>query len=398
MGQPQNPQSGRLVSLDAYRGFIMLAMASAGFGIPLATRQWHAAAPAAAINPLWDFLAGQLDHVAWTGCGFWDLIQPAFMFMVGVALPYSYASRKARGDSPTQIARHVLVRSIVLVLLGVFLASNGSKQTNFTFDNVLAQIGLGYAFVYLLLGRGFVPQLLAAGAILAGYWFLFFNHPLPGPGFDRASVGITPADQWFSGLFAHWNKNANFAADVDHGFLGLFRHSNSYPYNKGGYQTLNFVPSMATMLFGLMAGELLRSPRKPAVKLLYFLLAGAVCLGAGWWLGQTVCPIVKRIWTPSWAVYSAGWTLLMLAAFYAVIDIGGYRRWAFPLVVVGMNSITMYLMAQLLKPWIRQTLQTHISQHLFEGPYGPIVAATSVLLVLWLVCLWLYRQRIFVRL
>jgi heparan-alpha-glucosaminide N-acetyltransferase len=111
----------------------------------------------------------------------------------------------------------------------------------------------------------------------------------------------------------------------------------------------------------------------------------------------TLCPIVKRIWTPTWAIFSTGWTFLMLAFFYVAIDILGFRWWAFPLVVVGMNSIAIYCMSQLMKPWIRQSLELHFGQHIFDGIYGPIISATAVLFVLWLICYWLYRQKIFIR-
>jgi heparan-alpha-glucosaminide N-acetyltransferase len=393
MGLPAAPLPNRLTSLDAYRGFIMLAMASAGLAIPDVAKQLPEEAPGKAI---WDFFASQTGHVAWTGCSFWDLIQPAFMFMVGVAMPFSHASRLAKGQTPKQIAGHVVLRSLILIALGVFLMSTSSQKTNFNFVNVLTQIGLGYAFVYLLLGRGFIVQLLAAAAILGGYWYLFYSHPLPSADLAPKSVGAT-ASEWFTGLFAHWNKNANFASDIDHRFLGLFPYSDSNPYNPGGYTTLNFIPSMATMIFGLMAGEMLKSDRQPSRKLGFLIVAGGICLAGGWYLGDTVCPIVKRIWTPSWAVYSAGWTFLMLAGFYSLIDMAGYRGWAFPLVVVGMNSIAMYCMSMTMKGWIRGTLRTHIGQHIFDGPYGPMVAAASVLAFLWLVCYWLYRQRIFIR-
>jgi predicted acyltransferase len=110
-----------------------------------------------------------------------------------------------------------------------------------------------------------------------------------------------------------------------------------------------------------------------------------------------VCPSVKRIWTPSWAVFSAGLTFATLALFFWIIDMRGYRRWAFPLVVVGMNSIAMYCLAQLSKGWIRQTLKTHLGQNIFTGMYGPIMESVAILFVLWLICWWLYRQRIFLR-
>jgi predicted acyltransferase len=286
---------------------------------------------------------------------------------------------------------------LLLILLGVFLSSNWSKQTDWVFVNVLCQIGLGYAFVFLLLGKGFKVQLAAAVTILVGYWLAFLLYPLPGADFNSKAVGLPPDWDQLTGLFAHWNKNTNLAAAFDVWFLNLFPREKPFQFNTGGYQTLNFVPSMATMIFGIMAGEWLRGERSHKQKVLGLFLAGALCLGLGWLLGETLCPIVKRIWTPSWAVFSAGWTFWMLAAFYWVIDVQGYQRWSFPLVVVGMNSIVMYCMAQLIKPWVKRTLEIHCGATIFTGVYGPILASVSVLFVLWLVCWWMYRQKVFVR-
>src|SRR5262249_6080462 len=154
-----------------YRGFIMLAMASGGFYLYEIVRK-H---PEYLESRFWRFLHYQLDHVQWTGGGFWDMIQPSFMFMVGVAIPYSYAARKAKGDGDGQIWFHTAIRALILVALGVFLASTGSNttQTNFLFTNVLAQIGLGYCFVYFLRGRGWRVQLGALAGILGAYWLFF---------------------------------------------------------------------------------------------------------------------------------------------------------------------------------------------------------------------------------
>ena len=152
----------------------------------------------------------------WVGCAFWDLIQPSFMFMVGVALPYSYAKREATGESFLRMLGHAAVRSLVLVLLGLFL-STGSKHTmtNFTFVNVLTQIGLGYTFLFLLWRRTPLTQFSVLIVILAGYWAWFAMTPVVGSDFDFKKVGV-PADWSFlTGFDAHWQKNANPAATFD---------------------------------------------------------------------------------------------------------------------------------------------------------------------------------------
>ncbi|MBN1417355.1 MAG: DUF5009 domain-containing protein [Planctomycetes bacterium] len=392
---PPAVPGGRLVSLDAYRGFIMILLASVGFGLGEVAKKFPG-------HWLWGIFAHHIRHVDWQGCVFWDLIQPSFMFMVGVAMPFSFASRRAKGDSGPAILGHVVNRSIVLVLLGIFLMSNGAERTNFTFVNVLTQIGLAYGFAAIVVGRGSALQLIAIAAVLGGYWYAFYQHPLPGPGFDYAAVGV-PAD-WahnFSGLFAHWNKNTNWAAAIDLEFLNIFPPKGWFRFNEGGYQTLNFVPSIATLIFGIMAGDLLRGPRAAKEKLARLLAGGVACVAIGFVLGQTACPIVKRIWTPSWTVYAAGWTLLMLAGFYWIIDVAGWKRWAFPLAVVGMNPIAVYCLFMVSRGWIRRTIWTHAwpyaGKEMFEGTYGPIYASLAVTFAIWLICFWMYRKKIFIR-
>jgi predicted acyltransferase len=383
----------RLLSLDAYRGFIMLLMASSGFALTKVAEHFPH-------NSVWRFLAFHTDHVAWVGCSLWDLIQPSFIFMVGVAIPYSHASRKAKGESEGRIFVHTVWRAAVLVFLGVFLTSNWSKRTNFVFTNVLAQIGLGYVYVYLLRGRGLTAQLSALALLLVGTTLWFAVYPLPGPGFDYAAVGLPANWRWLDGHFAHWDKNTNFAAAFDSWFLNLFPQQDPtkpFRFNPGGYATLNFVPSMATMILGLMAGEMLRRPGTVKDKLDTLIFWGSVCMVLGLLAGWFVCPIVKRIWTPSWVLYSGGWTFWLLAAFFWLIEVRGYRRWAFPLVVVGMNSIAMYLMSQLLRGWLKTTFHIHFGPRWFIGTYGPLVETSAILLVLWLICLWLYRRGIFLR-
>jgi predicted acyltransferase len=391
---PQTVKPHRLLSLDAYRGFIMLVLATGGLGFVKVRQSFPD-------NPVWRFLGFHTDHVAWIGCSFWDLIQPSFMFMVGVAVPYSMASRRARGQAEQVIWLHVIWRSLLLIALGIFLSSTSTPRTNFTFVNVLTQIGLGYVFLCLLAGRGLIVQFAALVVILIGYWLLFFLWPLPPEGFDYSKV-IPAKETWHGlpGFWAHWDKNTNAAAAFDLWFLNLFPPADGktpFAFNAGGYQTLNFVPSLATMLLGLMAGELLRSKRRHEQKLLWLVVAAVVCLGVGYLAGKTVCPLVKRIWTPSWAIYSTGCTLAMLAFFYAIIDVLRWRHWAWPLVVVGTNSIAMYVMIQLMSGWIGNSWQTHLPAGTFSDPYGVILRMTLVAATLWLICLWMYRRKLFLR-
>jgi predicted acyltransferase len=395
---PAAPASkpARLVSLDAYRGLIMVVLATSGLGLTKVYKTLQETS--SDVSPVWGFLAFNTDHVPWIGCSFWDLIQPSFMFMVGVAVPYSLASRRAKGDSEPRIWAHVFWRAVVLVLLGVFLSSNGTPRTNWTFVNVLTQIGLGYVFLCLLAGRSVKVQAGALVAILLGYWLPFFLWPLSdGPDY-AGHRGWTP--EHLPGWWAHWDKYNNAAAAFDSWFLPLFPPKDGvhpYLFNEGGYQTLNFIPSLATMLMGLMAGEMLRGRRRPESKLLILVVASAVCLGVGWLAGQTVCPLVKRIWTPSWAVYSTGWTFAMLALLFAVIDVAGWRRWAFPLVIVGMNSIAVYVMIQLMGGWIGDSWMRHLPGAWFQSAYAPILRASLIAATLWLICAWMYRRGIFLR-
>lgn len=384
----------RLLALDAYRGFIMLAMASAGLGIPRIADKFPDC-------PVMQQLAWALSHVPWAGCAPWDLIQPAFLFMVGVALPYSLARRQREGEPYGRTLRHALWRSFILVALGVFLTCQSRKQFAVSFTNTLAQIGLAYPFAFLLVGRRIRAQIIAGSAIFFVSWLMFALYPAPTADFDYAAVSIPQnevAHVTFPGFFAHWNKNANVAAAFDAWFLNLFpQYPKSFIANSGGYSTLNFIPSIITMLLGVMCGEMLRGPKPIRQKTSRLVIAGIALVMAGWLLGLLLCPIVKRIWTPTFALFSGGWVVLMLAAFLAITEIAGRRKWAFPLVVVGMNSIAIYLMSQLLSGWIAGSLRIYLGNDIFSGTWGPFWQASSVLLALWLACYWLYRKRIFLR-
>jgi heparan-alpha-glucosaminide N-acetyltransferase len=214
-------------------------------------------------------------------------------------------------------------------------------------------------------------------------------------------VGVPENWPHLTGFAAHWDKNANFAATFDLWFLNLFPRVMPFVFNAGGYQTLNFVPALATMIFGLLAGGLLRSELPRRVQIQRLVLAGVAGIALGLAIGFFgLCPIVKRIWTPSWTLFSTGLVALILAAFVAMMDGSGRKRWAFPLVVAGLNPITLYCLWQLSGSFIRQQIQTHFGQSIFASfgeTWVPAMERGITLLVLWLIVFWMCRRKIFLR-
>ncbi len=517
-GKPRTKPPGRLVSLDAFRGIIMIMLAASGFGIA-GFAEIDAESPVWKVRdrPFWENLAWNFEHPAWQSAfdyfkvSFWDLIQPSFMFMVGVAMPFSYARRSQQQQHSTwRLGLHALIRSVALVLIGVFLQSNGRQYTTWEFPNVLCQIGLGYFFAWCLLNFKPLVQCVALVVILIGYWALFFFNP-PAANYDFESVSASKEKrEVFEGRFAAWSKNANAAFYFDRWLLpqlrtvpepesaaadadvvspqwshwlpvvlttgvdekakqpaaattetispaaepaanaatpetlpqetpaelpptpetvetpatveepptqegpGWFRRAflrNDVPWkpNTGGYATLNFVPSLGTTILGMLCGQLLLAGGHSHWKKLGVLIVvSGLCLGLGILADLTVCPIVKRIWTPSWVLFSGGYVIGMLALFYLVFDIAPFKILAFPLVVVGMNSILMYMLGQTVGGWTKNSLiKVHLAgliENVF-GPkaldpewYAPITLATGTFVVFWLFLYWLHRQRIYLRL
>lgn len=422
----------RIASIDAFRGFVMLAMVSGGFAVAR-TVDAHPELLEGPRGHWWELAAYQLSHVPWAGCAFWDLIQPSFMFLVGVSLPFSTRAREAKGASKFGLFFHALWRSLVLIALGIILSSQSAGFLNITLVNVLTQIGLGYMVLFVLRDCGVKALLAVIAILLIGYGLAFFQHA-PSEGLKeqlaeylQERTDLPPEDmQQYTDHRRHWNKHTNAAAAWDRWFLNLFPRNEepwtgrSFWVNRGGYQTLNFVPSIGTMLFGLIAGLILIGDDSKSRRVLKLLGFSAGCfvvaflldtelwpmsIGTNW----SACPIVKRIWTPTWTIFSAGWTFAMLAAFYAVIDGIGLRFWSWPLMIVGMNSITMYVLAQLTKGWFSRMLGntlrtidgmagTEFAAVLYgDGTYAMIYHSIAVLTMLWLVCLWMYRRRLFIR-
>jgi heparan-alpha-glucosaminide N-acetyltransferase len=369
------PQTGaRNVAIDTYRGLVMLLMMAE----VLELARVSAAFPG---NPFWSFLAWNQTHVAWAGCSLHDTIQPGFSFLVGVALPYSLASRIAKGGTFGRMLGHAMWRSLLLMSLGIFLRSQHTRITYFTFEDTLTQIGLGYTLLFLL---GFASRRVrwaALGAVLFGYWLAWVIYPAP---------------TWA----AHWAKDANLGVAFDQWFLNLFPRTSPFVTNDGGYLTLSFIPTLGTMILGLIAGDWLRSaaPRIPFRK---FFTAAAICIAAGLLLHFTgICPIVKRIWTPAWTLFSGGLCLLYLSIFCWLTEVKGYRRWAFPLVVIGTNSIAAYVMAETLRGWISGTFRIHLGPHFFAflgAGLQPLIQGIAILALYWSVLLWMYRRKLFLK-
>jgi heparan-alpha-glucosaminide N-acetyltransferase len=391
----------RLGSIDAYRGFVMLLMMAEVLHLSAVAKNWD---ETSWWKPLWRFLALNQSHVEWTGCTLHDLIQPSFSFLVGAALPFSLANRAGRGQSLGLATLHAAWRSLLLIALGVFLRSTHSEQTRFTFEDTLSQIGLGYFFLYLL---GLTSQRWQWGAlvaILVSYWLAFALYSLPAADFTYDQVGV-PKDWPYlyppDSFQAHWNKNSNLAWAFDTWLLNVFPHAKIFTHNGGGYATLSFIPTLGTMILGLVAGGWLQSDKPARTKLLLLSVTGIASLLLGFGLDYCgICPSVKRIWTPAWTIYSGGWCFLFMAGFYAVMDVQNFRSWAFPLKVIGMNSIAAYLIAHLFENFIETSLHIHLGKNLFQSlgsELEPLLQGVAILLVFWLILLWMYRRRVFLR-
>jgi heparan-alpha-glucosaminide N-acetyltransferase len=385
----------RIISIDAFRGLVMFLM------LAEAMRLWtlHQAFPD---SRFWALVAFNTSHVPWQGCSLHDLIQPAFSFLAGASLPFSIASRRSRGESFGRMLGHAAWRSAALILLGIFLRSLESPRTYWTFEDTLTQIGLGYTFLFLLAFASVRVQIVSVATILVGFWAAFVLYPLPPAGFDYTQVGV-PAN-WphlYSGFLAHFNKNSNLSWAFDVWFLNLFPRESPFRFNSGGWSTLSFIPTLATMMLGVWSGQWLRTSRSTTEKL-QGLVAGGVALTVAGLVLQLlhICPIVKRIWTSSYTLYSGGLVVLMLAGFYAIIEWRGFKRWSFPLLVIGANSIAIYVMSWTIEHFVSSALVRHLGPGPFAvlgPPFEPVLRGVGVLIVFWSILLWMYRRKIFLK-
>ena len=328
----------RLVAMDVLRGLVMTLMA---FDL-LGRLDWLTTAYPG--NAFCQWIRFHAEHVSWQGCSLHDLIQPTFSFLVGTACVYSIASRRAKGRSTRSILGHAVWRALVLIALGVWMRSLGEPRVNWTFEDTLAQIGIGYVpLVCIALRFRLRGTLAIAIGLIAAYWLLFACWPLP----DGATA------------FAdHWNARRNPAQAFDRWFLPHFPGNENRFGN--GYGVLNAIPTLGTMLLGLVAGHLFKGRSREGFKLSLLLAGiGIGMLALGWLMEATgVCPIIKKIWTASFALWSGGFAFLGLAIFHVFCDILKWRRAFFPLMVVGLNSIAAYVLvdAQWRCPFVKTAL------------------------------------------
>jgi predicted acyltransferase len=318
-------------------------------------------------HPLFGPLAAQVEHVPWEGLVFWDLIQPAFMFMVGVAMPFALARRMERGATFGDNLQHVVTRSLKLIALSHLFTIVQAHQFQLGFINVLSQIAFTYFFCFLLMQLNFRWQAVAAALILVGHWALFVLFPGPDGAFSPTH---------------------NIGAAIDLAVLGR-----NY---SGNYVTINFISSTVTTLFGVWTGYLMASSRSLNQKLKILAGAAVACFAVGLALSPAI-PLVKRIWTPSFTIYSAGWVLLMLIAFVWLIEIRGYRKFAFPMLVVGANSIFAYVCFQLFRRSISDAIGVVTGRFEWLGTMAPVALATSTVFVIWYFCYWLYKRNILIK-
>ncbi len=389
----------RATSIDAYRGFAMFLMLAEVLQLPNIAKQFPN-------SPFWKTVRFHTTHVEWVGCSLHDLIQPSFSFLVGAALAFSIARRKADGQSFGKAALHAGWRAFVLIALGIVLRSIGKPHTVFTFEDTLTQIGLGYLPLFLLAWAYPAPSSRHALAILLILGFTWVAYVGYDWNLETSTAEMTrepnprPVPQ--EGFEAHWQKNDNLGWGFDHWFLNQFGRDSRFTRNRGGYATISAVPTLATMLLGLLAGGWMRSELTPWRKVGLFAAVGAGLLGAGWAIDAVgVCPMVKRIWTPSWVLFSGGWCFVLLALFHAATDAAGYRGWSYPLRVIGANSILIYCVAEVpIAAFLVGTFKTHLGADVFRifgARSEPVVAGAAVLAVYWLVLWWLYRKKLFVR-
>ena len=362
--------SKRLYSLDALRGFDM-------FWIMGAEDIFHGLAKSTG-SPFWGAIANQFTHPAWNGFHFYDLIFPLFLFISGVATPYSVGRELEKGKSRHQVLIRVVKRSLILVILGV-IYNNGLQirpLADIRFGSVLGRIGLAYMFANIIyLYAKNVSQIIWFCALLVGYWLLLkFN---AAPGFPKGDLTM----------------EGNFASYLDRSILP----GRLYLKIHDPEGLISTIPAICTGLLGIFAGKLLKnSVLKQSTKVLRLAVAGIIfiILAQVWNLDF---PINKNLWTSSFVLNVGGISLLLLALFYYIIDVLGQKKWAFFFKVIGMNSILIYISGRFID-WNYSTngFFQWVGQ-LVGNPFGIVFMACLFVLVKWAFLYLMYKKKIFLR-
>jgi predicted acyltransferase len=368
---PTQLANGRLLSLDVMRGMIMILLCGESCMLYEAIRHVDA------VHPM-NGLIMQFFHHPWHGLRFWDLVQPAFMFMAGTAMYISYSRKLAKGQSWKANLNHVLIRSLKLFVCGVALHCVYAGKPVWELWNVLTQLSFTTVVAYLIVDKSYTWQFAFTIFLLLLTELLYRTVSIPG--FDQPFV----ADK-------------NFGAYIDTLLMGKI--------NSDGWVTINCIPTAAHTIWGVLAGKLLISENSIGYKIKALVIAGIVALVIGFGLDLTgITPIIKRISTTSFTFASVGWVLLILAAVYWLVDIKQNTKYAWIFTVVGMNAIFIYLFFETVgMQWVNRTVAIFTGDmlHLFlQVPIGiaGVISAIAALLAEWALCYWLYKRNIFFKL
>lgn len=353
------------MSLDFFRGLTMFLLVVEFTGL-----YEYLVDPEA---PAWLQVVGtQFHHHPWNGLRFWDLIQPFFMFIVGVAMPFSIGKRLERGDLRTDVTKHVLRRSFLLIFLGWWLYCIGPEKIVFKFQDVLAQIGVTYFIAYLLMDRPVKTQIIWSFLLIIASTLLYLYFPVEG--FNQP-----------------YTPNKNFGSWFD-----LLYNGQDF---EGYWTTFNAIPTSAHTIWGVLAGQLLKSNKTKVEKLKILVIIGIIGVVAGY-ASDPFIPIIKRISTASFVIVSGGWAFLALAFSLWLIDIKKWDKGVWIFAVVGMNPLFIYLFshiggANLTKDIVRP-LTNSLSEWFGVWPMGTLASLLTVLM-LWYICYWLYKKKIFIK-
>jgi len=366
MKSMSQPVPQRFRSLDFFRGLTMFLLVAEATGI------YNQLIAPSTEGSFIHTIGQQFHHHPWHGLRFWDLIQPYFMFIVGVAIPFSVASRRKRGQDEKQIKRHAYRRALLLLLLGWGLYCVGPGHIVFKFQNVLAQLSVTYLVAFLIKDFSFKSQLTISLLILLAVELIYRFFPVAG--FDQP---FTP------------NENFGTWLDLQYGGADLGGH----------WVSFNAFPTTAHTIWGVLAGKLLQSSIAAQEKLKYLLIAGicGVVIGHGL---DFVTPIIKRISTSSFVIASGGWTVLSLALCFWLIDMKKWSRGVQIFIIVGMNSLFIYLFTHLGgADFIRAFVAPFTNSLLgWIGDTALLFVTNSIVLgLLWYLCYWLYRNRLFIK-